>query len=67
MRLARALRLRAERTMVETERRESSEAQEVGTLLVLLAVIAPLLAVMVVGGYGFLVWMYQLVAGPPGG
>jgi nitrate reductase NapE len=20
----------------------------------------------VVGGYGFLVWMYQLVAGPPG-
>ncbi|MBX6393371.1 MAG: periplasmic nitrate reductase, NapE protein [Burkholderiales bacterium] len=53
--------------MVETERRESSEAQEVGTLLVLLAVIAPLLAVMVVGGYGFLVWMYQLVAGPPGG
>jgi periplasmic nitrate reductase NapE len=39
--------------------------QEVGTLLVLIGVIAPLMAVAVVGGYGFLVWMYQLIAGPP--
>lgn len=54
--------------MVETERREPTRSQEVGTLLVLLAVIAPLLAVMVVGGYGFLVWMYQLlIGGPPHG
>lgn len=29
-------------------------------------VIWPFLAVAVVGGYGFLVWMYQLVMGPPG-
>jgi nitrate reductase NapE len=28
---------------------------------------APVLAVIVVGGYGFLVWMYQLVVGPPTG
>ena len=34
--------------------------------LLLTVVLAPVLAVMVVGGYGFLVWMYQLVAGPPG-
>lgn len=26
----------------------------------------PLLAVGVVGGFGFLVWMWQLVFGPPG-
>ncbi|WP_269751670.1 periplasmic nitrate reductase, NapE protein [Pseudophaeobacter flagellatus] len=26
----------------------------------------PLVAVGVVGGYGFLVWMFQLIAGPPG-
>ncbi|WP_236553223.1 periplasmic nitrate reductase, NapE protein [Roseovarius indicus] len=26
----------------------------------------PVVAVGAVGGYGFLVWMYQLVAGPPG-
>ena len=34
--------------------------------LLLTVVLAPVLAVMVVGGYGFVVWMYQLVAGPPG-
>ncbi len=26
----------------------------------------PIVAVGVVGGYGFLVWMYQIVYGPPG-
>lgn len=26
----------------------------------------PVVAVGVVGGYGFLVWMYQIVFGPPG-
>lgn len=33
---------------------------------VLAVVIWPFISVGVVGGYGFLVWMYQLVAGPPG-
>jgi nitrate reductase NapE len=33
----------------------------------LLAVLIwPFVAVGVVGGYGFLVWMYQLLTGPPG-
>lgn len=33
----------------------------------LLAVIIwPFIAVGIVGGYGFLVWMYQLLSGPPG-
>ncbi|MGM8226925.1 periplasmic nitrate reductase, NapE protein [Cellvibrio sp. ARAG 10.3] len=26
----------------------------------------PILSVAIVGGYGFVVWMYQLFAGPPG-
>jgi nitrate reductase NapE len=26
----------------------------------------PLVAIAVVGGYGFLVWMFQIVVGPPG-
>ncbi len=46
---------------------ETTATQELGTLFVLVAIVAPLLAVMVVGGYGFIVWMYQLIAGPPGG
>ena len=29
-------------------------------------VLAPLIAVLVVAGFGFAVWMYQLIAGPPG-
>lgn len=34
--------------------------------LVLAVFIWPVLAVAIVGGYGFLVWMTQLVLGPPG-
>jgi len=30
-------------------------------------VMAPVLAVIVVAGYGFAVWIYQLFAGPPAG
>ncbi len=28
--------------------------------------LAPLLAVAVVGGFGFMIWIFQLFAGPPG-
>jgi nitrate reductase NapE len=34
--------------------------------LVLAVLIWPVVAVAVVGGYGFSVWMYQIVVGPPG-
>jgi nitrate reductase NapE len=40
--------------------------QERTVLFVALAFIAPVLAVGIVGGYGFIVWIYQLFAGPPG-
>jgi nitrate reductase NapE len=43
-----------------------SRAQELSLFLFLTVVLAPVLAVAIVGGYGFLVWMYQLFAGPPG-
>ena len=42
--------------------------EEWRTFLFLAVVTAPVLAVMVVGGYGFLVWMFQLLSGQlPGG
>lgn len=44
----------------------ATPAQELRTFLLLSVVLAPVLAVGVVAGYGFLVWMYQLFAGPPG-
>jgi nitrate reductase NapE len=40
--------------------------RELLAFLFLTIVLAPILSVVIVGGYGFLVWMYQLMAGPPG-
>ena len=44
----------------------STRREELRSFLFFTIVMAPVLAVVVVGGYGFLVWMYQLIAGPPG-
>ena len=44
----------------------STKAQELRAFLQLSVILAPVLAFLVVAGYGFLVWMFQLVAGPPG-
>lgn len=43
-----------------------SRAQELKAFLLLAVLMGPVLAVVVVSGYGFLVWMFQLLAGPPG-
>jgi nitrate reductase NapE len=39
---------------------------EIVAFAILAVLIWPFVAVAVVGGYGFLVWMYQIVFGPPG-
>ncbi|HEX5685330.1 MAG TPA: periplasmic nitrate reductase, NapE protein [Ideonella sp.] len=44
----------------------STRSQELRAFLFLAIVLAPIIAVLVVSGYGFLVWIYQLLAGPPG-
>lgn len=41
----------------------STYQEELRTFLFLTVVTAPALAVIIVGGYGFLVWMYQLFTG----
>lgn len=46
--------------------RVSLRRKELLTFLVLAFGIWPIIAVAVVGGYGFLVWMWQIVFGPPG-
>jgi periplasmic nitrate reductase NapE len=43
-----------------------TKSQELRGFLLLTAVLAPAVAVAVVTGYGFIVWMVQLLAGPPG-
>ena len=50
--------------------RESAPAaewrRELVMFVILAVVIWPFVAVAVVGGWGFLVWMYFLFTGPPG-
>ena len=43
-----------------------TKSQELRSFLFLSVVMAPVIAGAIVAGYGFLVWMYQLFAGPPG-
>jgi periplasmic nitrate reductase NapE len=45
----------------------STKQEEWRSFLFFTVVMAPVLAVLIVGGFGFLVWMYQLVVGPPTG
>ena len=52
--------------MREAEDPASTRKAELRSFLFLTVVMAPLLSVMIVGGYGFVVWMYQLINGPPG-
>jgi len=41
----------------------STKQEEWRSFLFLAIVMAPVLAVIVVGGYGFLVWLFQLLTG----
>ena len=43
-----------------------TKSRELSAFLFLTVFLAPAVLVMLVGGYGFAVWMYQLIAGPPG-
>ena len=44
----------------------NSRREELFAFVVLAVLIWPVIAVGVVGGYGFVVWMLQIVFGPPG-
>ena len=59
--------------MTEASARPSSPSDapptrrsELVVFAIIAALIWPVVAVGIVGGFGFLVWMYQIVAGPPG-
>jgi nitrate reductase NapE len=54
---------------VESKPEDSPATQRWRELIIFLVLafgIWPIVAVGVVGGYGFIVWMIQLVLGPPG-
>lgn len=48
-----------------TERDTTTKKRELIVFLFLALVLAPVLAVIVVAGYGFCVWMVQIIMGPP--
>ena len=52
--------------MADTQEEQSSKTRELRGFLFLTVVLAPVLTIAIVGGYGFAIWMYQLIAGPPG-
>lgn len=54
---------------MDNEQQIPTKSQELRAFLFLTVVAAPILAVAIVGGYGFFVWMYQLFTGtlPTGG
>jgi len=45
----------------------ATKAEERRVFLFLVVFLAPILSVMLVGGYGFAIWMLQLIFGPPTG
>ena len=51
---------------VSVESPRAERKHELRVFLFLTVVLAPLLAIAIVGGYGFLVWIFQMFAGPPG-
>ena len=50
---------------MEKNTADKSKRRELWGFLFLTVIFAPALAVAIVGGYGFMVWLHQLVQGPP--
>ena len=50
----------------ETSALARTRREEITAFIILAVLIWPVLAVGVVGGFGFLIWMYQVIFGPPG-
>lgn len=44
----------------------STRSEELRSFVFLSVVMAPVIAGLLVAGYGFIVWVYQMFAGPPG-
>jgi periplasmic nitrate reductase NapE len=50
----------------DTTTRPRRKRMEIFAFLFLTAVLMPALAIATVGSYGLTVWVYQMIAGPPG-
>jgi periplasmic nitrate reductase, NapE protein len=55
-----------DRNSVAISENKPGKRAELITFLVLAFGVWPFVAIGVVGGYGFLVWIFQMIFGPPG-
>ena len=53
-------------TLRTDDNKSRARRMEIYAFLIVTAVVMPALAVATVGTYGLSVWVYQLIAGPPG-
>ena len=53
--------------IIHAEIEPGVRARETRMFVFLTVVLAPALAVMIVGCYGLAIWLYQMLAGPPTG
>ena len=44
----------------------NTQAEEFKAFLVIIIFFFPILTTLAAGGYGFIIWMSQLILGPPG-
>ncbi|WP_440876406.1 periplasmic nitrate reductase, NapE protein [Thalassotalea sp. PLHSN55] len=51
--------------MSEAQNDETQRKHERNTFMFLAVFLAPILSVIIVGGFGFLVWISQILFGPP--
>jgi nitrate reductase NapE len=56
----------SKRTGAAKTKKSTTKKRELSAFLFLTVVLAPAISVAVVGSFGFAIWMYQLIAGPPG-
>ncbi len=45
---------------------QTSKKDELRMFIFITVVLFPLLSVMLIGGYGFVIWILQMIYGPPG-
>lgn len=53
-------------TQAPSDSSPSTRKEELRSFVFLSVIIAPILAILLVASYGFIVWFYQILAGPPG-
>jgi nitrate reductase NapE len=51
---------------MQADKEQNGKKWELGVFLFVTIVVAPMITAALISGYGFLVWIYQLIAGPPG-